>query len=634
MTAPAEELALLLSAETSHAAIIVKLFNGVVEPQIQLCPKGESVDMPTFFEVKMKGSVRLYSILSNPDVFCSLPLVLQKGILDVLHLVMIRGTYDVIRFQCHGMDDTPPTPAADAQDPQEAVSWSSAAPANSLAQPRTPGLTRILLTLLQHCLTTQHPPSCVGVKKRIVHLLGLTSAAGISTSDLRDMLVLLRFPSELTLSLLQALSTMVRHDNAIVKAAPPSFFNLGGRGAGLESRRGPFPFTKEYQFFTWFRVENFTSSSSSGAGAGTTTPGDIQHIVSVLTPGGNGIDVYIRDRLVHVMLSFARGQDQTIVLGDNALKRGVWYHFCMRHAKPRLNIFSRDELTIHLDHQLVFQDNIRFPSQLALLDKCSFAVGTNFDGQIAPVYFFADALSPAIVETLARLDAGKPFDGLSNGLNNVVVDLLPSLTTPDRKTTQIFSKVTLSYHPARCAGHYVLDIFSSRHARLGAVTQAWNITSARDVLNSIGGVSCLLPMFPRLLVDTDTAPPAGFSAPAPAPASAAASSSSEDRPSIPTGTSPGPGSSLGTSWGDASDTEALDLLESSPRQYLLADIDETKNDSCVGLLLTILARCITNHRIYQVTLTLTPTPTLTLTLFLTLTTGSTRRNCSTCRASK
>ena len=572
------------SSDGSHACAIVHLFEGVVDPPLQLlcAQSGETVDVPASFTIKMGGgSVRLYPLLSDPVLFCSLAPVLQKGILDVLHLVMIRGTYDVIRFQCCG------------PDLDDQVS-------------RRPGLTRVLLSLLRHCQSQPASSSSgrgmpmvasVGVQKRIVHLLGLTSAAGISTSDLRDMLVLLRHPSELTLSLLQALSTMVRHDNAIVKAAPPSFFNLGGRGAGLESSRGPFPFPKEYQFFTWFRVENFDSSSSS-SGA------QRQHVVSILTPAGHGIDVFIRDQLVHVQLSFSRGQEQTIVLGDNILKRGVWYHFCMRHGRPRMALFSRDELIIHLDHQPVFQDNIRYPMQLSLLDDAAFAVGTNFDGQIAPVYFFAEALSPAIVETLARLDAGKPFDGLSNGLNNVIVDLLPSLTTPDRKTTQIYSRVTLSFHPARCTGPAVLDIFSNRHATLGAVTQAWNITSARDVLNSIGGISCLLPMFPRLLVDVDAGP-----------SQAASSSSSPSSPDGQQRTSPSaarsgsgsptalplpsPGAGLGTSWGDAPDTEALQLLEPSPRAYLLADMDETKHDSCVGLLLTILARCITNHRIYQ-----------------------------------
>jgi hypothetical protein len=532
-----------------HADVIRTLFEHVVEPPITVSAAG-LIDIPEQFTIRMRGSARIYKLLSDPQLFCSQPAALQKGILDVLHLVMIRGPYDVIRFQCHGMEDQ---------------------------TYQTEGLTRILLKLIKHIQKQQqqgtgrwenHPST-----KRIIHLLGLSSSAGISTADLRDFLMLLREPSDVSLSLLQALKTMIRHDNAIVKAAPASFFNLGGEGAGLVAEKAGFPFSKEYQFCTWFRVEKFATIGDRA---------EVQHVVSVLNDAGYGIDVFLRDKLLHISMAFTKGAEaQVLVLRDTPLKRGVWYHLCIRHTKPRINLFSRDEFVVHVDHQLVFQDNIRFPAPPSLLDEVEFCVGRNFDGQISPIYFFGESLAPSVIEAIARIDAGKPHDGLNHGLNNVIVDLLPVLTSADRKVNPISSKVLVSYHPGRVVQDVALDIFSSRHARAagGGLTQAWNITSARDVLNSIGGVSCLLPLFPRLLIDR--------------PLSGEESASG----SVVIATSHN--ELLGSSWGDASDHEALSLLEPSVRAYLLADIAETDNDTPVGLLLTVLAKCITSHKIYQ-----------------------------------
>jgi hypothetical protein len=248
----------------------------VVHPSIRESASGK-IEVPReSYTIKIGGSRRIYTLLSSPDLFHALPLGFCKCFLDVLHLVMIRSSYDVIRFQCHGMEDQ---------------------------TSQTEGLTRILLKLIKYIQQQEtgrwenHPST-----KRIIHLLGLSSSAGISTTDLRDFLMLLREPSDVSLSLLQALKTMIRHDNAIVKAAPASFFNLGGEGAGLVSEKAAFPFSKEYQFCTWFRVEKFA-----------TTGAEVQHVVSVLNDAGYGIDVFLRDRLLHISMAFTKGAEAQVL---------------------------------------------------------------------------------------------------------------------------------------------------------------------------------------------------------------------------------------------------------------------------------------------------------------------------------
>ena len=73
------------------ARVAVAFFEHVVIPRIAISSEGH-IAVPEYFTIRMRGSERIYRLLSNPQLFLSLPLILQKTILDLLHLVMIRGT--------------------------------------------------------------------------------------------------------------------------------------------------------------------------------------------------------------------------------------------------------------------------------------------------------------------------------------------------------------------------------------------------------------------------------------------------------------------------------------------------------------------------------------------------------------
>jgi hypothetical protein len=65
--------------------------------------------------------------------------------------------------------------------------------------------------------------------------------------------------------------------------------------------------------------------------------------------------------------------------------------YAVRHAKPRLSLFSSDELTVHIEDRLVFQENVRFPAATST-PEVKFSFGTNLDGQMAPIYLFSESL--------------------------------------------------------------------------------------------------------------------------------------------------------------------------------------------------------------------------------------------------
>ena len=196
---------------TNYAVIIGQIFKSAPPP---LGVKGSKVEVPMNYTVKIGGSKRVYSILGDPELFEGLHINLRKGILDVMSLLLARGTTYVVRFQCHN-SETVYSPVKKAVDHEDNTSSSSHG-----AHEGGDSLTRILLSLLE---VSRKNKANIDVSKRIVHLLGLTAAAGLSIHDNRDVLALLRKPSELTISLLQAFKNMTRLDNQIVKANPHPF---------------------------------------------------------------------------------------------------------------------------------------------------------------------------------------------------------------------------------------------------------------------------------------------------------------------------------------------------------------------------------------------------------------------------
>ena len=258
-------------------------------------------------------------------------------------------------------------------------------------------MTKIFLALLDR---SRRDNSSIDVSKRIVHLLGLTAAAGLSISDNRDVLALLQAPSELTVSLLQALKNMTRMDNSIVKANPGSFFNLGGQEAGITSGRMNFPFNnKEYQFITWFRVEEFENTKLNWAamhggdshrrGSGVTygqTQQDTgashafrttqHHVVSMLNASGKGFDLFIQDKVLHYYVSFSNEESLVIKLDGLPLRRGVWYHVAVTHQRASSSMFAR--MSNPYRHKVAYQTIFAIqPIQKSLSRRMKFEVGTD-----------------------------------------------------------------------------------------------------------------------------------------------------------------------------------------------------------------------------------------------------------------
>ena len=530
----------------------------------------------------MGGSKKLGKLLCQPGIFCSLPTLLQKGIFDLLYIILRRGTYDVTRFQyrvveCEGLDS-----AVINEDNSQSIN-----------------LNRVLLDLLQHFSGITLVNSSQQICKKIIRLLGVTFTAGCTPEDLKEMLFFLRTPSSLTLPLLQTMKSVMKQDISMTKGSPSTFFSFGGYSSGIYSVFGPFPFTREYQFFTWFRIDKFESANTGSTGDSELHSGR-QHIISVVDSAFNGIDVYIEQNALTISVGDSKTPATVIRFGSKEVRftRGVWYHIAVRHAKPRLSLFSKDEMSIHIDKILVFQDFVRFPNA-AQIGSTSLVCGRNFNGQIGPVYFLNESLPFPAVEAIARLDVGKSVDSSSatnEGFSAVIAaDLLQSIGTADRKIININPKFTSVFHPARCKYGHALDVHGGRHAVLGPLTFTWIVHTARDVLEAMGGIACLLIMFPKLLIESEDA--VRYLGPERFKGSETESGPDDGYFPLDASTTLNESFSSGLTEFDSST-----LLDDSLAGVLDFEYDEASDSGCVGLLLSIIAHTLAGHRSYQRTI--------------------------------
>eukprot|EP01038_Epipyxis_sp_PR26KG_P011916 gene11916-15945_t len=562
----------------SQSTILLDIFQQSTTPEIYINSRGK-LTMPERFSIKPGGCKKIHRLLKHPEIFNASPIQFRKSLFDLLFLILRRETYDVIRFQSIDIDDSE----------------------NDCS------LVRLLLILLDHSIQVNAP---IAITKRVIHLIGIVASVGITATDLKIFLSFLNTPSELTVSLLQAFMIMIRQDNGVVKAAPTSLFMFGGSGSGLYSNTSLFPFSREYHFCTWFRVENFEediiqlskqqkSKNPTETKAFNKANASCQHIFTWQNVSSQkGLDVYFEKKILTVAISnnnTSKPADPIIVkLNQTVIKRGVWYHISIRHSKPRMALFGSDELVIHIDFNQVFQDNIRFPN-LGNQSECEFIFGMHFDGQLSPIYVFAEALPLPAVEVIAKIDGGKAESSENTATNYpTVVDLLVNVTTNDRKIHTILPRLGISYHPTRCSEGYALDIFGGRHCKMKGCSDFWNIVNARDLLNTFGGITCLLPLFPRLLIEHDK--------PNSSPHYKGAQNvytsvySNNNVPLDPSHVF----NLLGSSLADFNNDQQIDsYLDYSILSILNAEREIYKGDSCIGLLFAILAKCITNNKRYQ-----------------------------------
>lgn len=269
------------------------VLTGCVSPDLGLDGTGR-LELPSKFSVRIGGSTGLYSLIRDTDAFLAQTPAEVCGILDALHLLLRRSVYDAVRLRCC------------EEQRGEGVS-----------------LVRALLSLLSRLAGDS---SRLAEAKRVVRLLGVVAPSGISGAEFKDYMRFLTAPSALTISLLQTLSTMLDPAEKDSKAAPSSFFCIGGSNAGLYIEQNPISCEKDFQLVMWFRAESF-SVPSSGKHMSLSSR---QHLVSCLSNGNEGFGVFIEDNILRLHISDGRREPQVIPFEE------VCSDICLAHLTSLL----------------------------------------------------------------------------------------------------------------------------------------------------------------------------------------------------------------------------------------------------------------------------------------------------------
>lgn len=530
---------------------LVHIFSQVISPPISLIQDKDSniedihtIRFPDEFAVQIGGAVDVYDLLSDVVAFNSYPILVRKGIFDTLYLILRRGTYDVVRFRCHETESS-----------------------------RDGGIINILLNILNAYYTSKN---LISLSKRIIRILGILCSPSLTPAEFKRFLKFLRFPSLISNSLLHALKTMIRQDDSIVKSAPVSFFNFGGIGSGLYSYQNSEFIKNEFQICMWFRIETFRSSTSN-----VSEYVEEEELISCVNK--NGFKLYMREKRIFLDVIEPSGSVESFGIEGFQTRKGVWYHLIMTHSRPRFALFHRSKICLKVDGVILFDhlvgmsDNntskMQTKSPISPNDA-QLVIGKNFDGQIGAVYFFLEPLPTEAIDVISRLNARKHVDGYHGSSS---IDLLPIVYILDGKTVTISPSILAVYHPSRVFDAQALDVHSGRHAILGKLTYAWNMRSARDVLVSLGGVTCLLPLFPRLLIENDVV---------------------RNQVVLDCGSAP-LSTGLGTSLADIyDDIDCYQYLCDDSIEVLSIDKIEVSDEGCIGLLLAVLSRCVQAHPVY------------------------------------
>ena len=482
---------------------------------------------------------------ANRKLFRQLPLEIQKSTLDTLCFTLRRSVHDVARFRC-------------------------------CEENLRCGIVDNLLNIIGDFLTHSHDTLSrddILVTKRLIRLVGVVAICGISTPELKKYLSFLRLPSLFSISLLQTLKSILGISNSFVKAYPLSFFDFCSSRTGLSLSPFSFPNSKEYQIFFWFRFEGCSGHNS----------GKIQTLFSCMNKG-HGLTLRLEDGILCVSVASEIPEDKVIRCNDQSLAEGVWYHVCVTHNKPRMTLFAKYEMTIALDGKICFQGNVQYPTAGASEITEAF-IGKCFDGQIGPLYIMDEVLPRNTVDIIGNRDAGKPIKD-------------------HQFKKSLVTKALSVYHPQQYDGQKIVDYHSGCQATLCNDTHVVNIIPARDTLSSLGGIACLLPLFPTLLVEHEDIRTELFKQVATAPLTFGWEVGEDDvelrRKSHDSGyevTNVG----LGTSLYDILTDDKLPEMfcASTVLKLDMFDVLELQDDKPIGLLLFVLAKCMRQHSTHQ-----------------------------------
>ncbi|KAL2652898.1 hypothetical protein R1flu_021026 [Riccia fluitans] len=349
---------------------------------------------------------------------------------------------------------------------------------------------------------------------KLAQLVQMIGGHSISGKDMRRIFSLLRStndqpkPQHSTI-LLKVLQGMLKEEG------PAVFFEMSGRDSGIVVTTPlRWPSNKGFSFSCWIRVQSYPPHKDENV------DDSLVGLFSFLSENGKGCTALLHED--HLIFECTSNKRQTISVGLK-LQLRRWHFLCITHSTGRA-LTGGNTLNVFLDGAPVASEKFRYPRLLEPLIRCTIGASTRLPpaegnnrneptgkfsaplcGQLGPIYFFDDALTPEQVLGIHSLGPGYMYSFLASDVGRVPENHISQKVVDPREG--LASKIVFGYNAQASAGRILFDVSPASEQALDASQFDASIMGgthlcyrrlAQDSVHSVGGVAVFYPLLVQL----------------------------------------------------------------------------------------------------------------------------------------
>lgn len=345
------------------------------------------------------------------------------------------------------------------------------------------------------------------LQRKVIDLIKLLGTHSMSVKQLKPFFGLLKnqtvkLPSGDSIELRPTYGSQLLSaiEEMTQKEGPENFFYFDGNNSGLELPEIEWPRFAGVSFSSWIRIDSFSFPYQP-------------RLFHFMTTNRLGIEVYFLDERLVIETTLKGGSQKAVVEYLFPLRK--WFYLVITHAAPPT--FGVSELKVFVDGECVHGSMVvKYPLLNEPFTHCF--IGTDekcspnaLAGQLGPIYFFNDTLTPKQVEILHKLhpEYVSPF---SDDMNSTQERARPKKGVPKLKPG-LSSRIFLAYNVKARDGTLFLNNASRAPSSVSGKKKTLHASSlpgthqcvtrhVKDVIACLGGIQVLLPLFAQVDLPT------------------------------------------------------------------------------------------------------------------------------------
>lgn len=305
------------------------------------------------------------------------------------------------------------------------------------------------------------PDFSLHIQHQAVRLIQYLGTHCINVKQLKSLFRLMQYQLVPTTLLVSSVLEMAQR----TEPGPARYFYFDGVHSGLKLPAIDMSSTG-YAFSTWLYLENSSEST----------------IYSFSSSPTEGFRLDLSDNVLSLYYN-SQNINTTV-----RLQPRIWYCLGLSHSGPTYR--SDAKLTLHIDGHIRWKGKVAYPTFTRRISTGCIAT-SGFHGRMGPIYVFSKNMPNRHLQELFALgpDYTFAFESASriSGSPQPSSDLVSFLV----------SSVHFSYHSSVWEGEYFLNNSAAAGSKARRLKGTYDITTRniRDVLDCIGGVSVIFPLF-------------------------------------------------------------------------------------------------------------------------------------------